>query len=109
MNILIFGFLTLGAIGTTNLQLVNLKSGFVVMEQKEGKIIFHDPILEDSMRETGVVIPPELQEAYGDRDRVKLEEENFFKAFKELYSSYIYDSDLYEWKATDSLITDQDS
>ncbi len=107
MNILIFSAIFIGTIGTTNFQFVNQQSGFVVMEQKEGKIIFHDPILEESMKETGIVIPPELQEEYGNRERVKLEEEGFFEAFKNLYSRYIYDSDVYEWRSSDSLITTQ--
>jgi len=77
---------------------VNQKSGFVVLEQKRGKVIFHDLILEAEMVETGVVIPPAAQGRYNYQERIKLSEEGFFEAFKEFYSIYIYDQDLYRWQ-----------
>ncbi len=78
-------------------QFVNNKSGFVLVEQKEGKVLFHDPILEAEMLEIGVVIPPSAQERYNNKERIKFGEEGFFEAFKEFYSVYIYDPDDYTW------------
>lgn len=80
-------------------QFLNQKTGFVVVEQIEGKIYFHDPILEDEMKEVGVVIPMQHQARYQGCERIKLGEKGFFEAFREFYSVYIYDSDVYVWQS----------
>jgi hypothetical protein len=85
-------------VGADTYQFVNQKNGFVVVEQIEGKIYFHDPILEDEMKELGVVIPPEHQARYEGCERVKFGEKGFFEAFREFYTVYIYDPDLYAWQ-----------
>ncbi len=98
MNILITCLASLSLLGTADLQFINQESGFVVVEQKDKLVVFHDPILEAEMTNTGIAIPPEHQEKYDHRERIKLGEEGFFEAFKEFYSVYIYDSTVYMWK-----------
>lgn len=98
MNILIVCLASLSLLGTADLQFVNNENGFVVVEQKDSQVIFHDPILEAEMVNSGIAIPPEHQERYEHRERVKLGEEGFFEAFKEFYSVYIYDPTVYTWK-----------
>ncbi len=102
MNVMIFllalFFLAAGRSDTH--QFVNQKNGFVVVEQIEDKIYFHDPILEDEMKESGVVIPPQHQARYAGCERVKLGEKGFFEAFREFYTVYIYDEDLYAWQSS---------
>ena len=95
---LIILILSIFALHADDQQFVNQTNGFVVVEERQGKIIFHDPILEEEMKDSGVVIPPEYQKEYQERERVRLGEEGFFKAFKEFYSVYIYDQTIYHWK-----------
>ncbi len=97
MNFLMACLASLSFLGAANPQFVNQENGFVVVEQKDNKVIFHDPILEVEMIESGVVIPPEHQERYGQKERIKFGEEGFFEAFKEFYSVYIYDPNVYRW------------
>ncbi|MBM3192795.1 MAG: hypothetical protein FJZ59_00995 [Chlamydiae bacterium] len=85
--------------GADTHQFINEKNGFVVVEQIEGKIFFHDPILEDEMRESGVVIPIQHQARYEGCERIRLGEKGFFEAFREFYSIYIYDSEVYAWRS----------
>ena len=80
------------------LKFVNQDSGFVVVEQRDDKIIFHDPILQAEMIEIGVAIPPQDQARYGFCEYVKFGEIGFFDAFQEFYSIYIYDPAIYQWK-----------
>ena len=100
MNIFFICLASLSMLGTAEVMFVNRETGFVVMEQIEDKLVFHDPILEAEMISSGIAIPPEHQERYGKRERVKLGENQFFKAFQEFYSVYIYDSAVYEWKSS---------
>ena len=87
--------------GSGNMKLENQQNGFVVVEQTEDKVVFYDPILEEQMIELGVVIPPSYQEKYGGRERVKLGEGQFFEAFQEFYSVYVFDPSVYQWKSVD--------
>lgn len=84
--------------GSGEMEFVNQQSGFVVVEQREGKVIFHDPIVEADMKEIGVAIPREARSRYEGREYVKLGEDGFFEAFREFYSVYIYDPDVYQWQ-----------
>ena len=100
MNILIMCLICLNTLlGARELQFVNQQTGFVVIEERDDKIIFHDPILKAEMIESGIAIPPHHQERYGCRERVKFGENQFFEAFQEFYSVYIYDPAVYQWKS----------
>ncbi len=77
---------------------VHEESGFVVVEKVNDQIYFNDPILEAEMLKSGVAIPPAHQSRYGGAERVKLDEERFFEAFQEFYTTYIFDPTLYHWE-----------
>ena len=86
-------------LGVSGIQLVSREGGFVVVEERDEKVQFNDPILEKVMIDDGVVIPPEAQERYGGRERVLLGEPQFFEAFQEFYSPYMFDDNRYQWKS----------
>jgi hypothetical protein len=98
MNIIYASIVSLSLFAEEYLQLVNQKNGFVVIEQKEGEVVLYDPILKAEMIEIGIAIPFLHQERYGLREYVKFDEPQFFEAFQEFYSVYIYDSATYQWK-----------
>ena len=79
-------------------RLVNQQSGFVPIEEVDGEVVFNDPLLEVEMIVYGVVIPTAHRERYHSGERIKLGENSFFKAFKEFYVPFIYDSCIYQWE-----------
>ncbi len=99
MNVL-FGAI-IAMFGGGDMELVNTKSGFVVVEQRAHEVVFNDPILEEQMIEFGVAIPPSHQKKYGGRERIRFGEYQFFDAFKEFYCTYVFDPDVYQWKLID--------
>jgi hypothetical protein len=79
------------------MKLVNTKSGFVVVEYQGDKTIFHDRMLEKEMQMRGIIIPPALRSEYGGKSTVRMNEKEFQKAFKEIYSKQAFSSQSYEW------------
>ena len=80
------------------MKLVNVKSGFVVVEYQGDKTIFHDRMLEKEMTVRGVSIPPPLRSEYGGKSSVRLNEKEFQKAFKEVYCGLAFNSPSFKWE-----------
>jgi hypothetical protein len=80
------------------MKLIHLKSGFVVAEYQGEKTIINDRILEKEMHHRGVLIPPALRTEYGGKMAVRLNEKEFQRAFKELYSSRVFNPKSYLWE-----------
>ena len=80
------------------MKLVNTKSGFVVVEYRGDKTIFHDRILEKEMTARGVSIPPPLRSKYGGKSNVRLNEKEFQKAFKEVYCEQALNTPSFKWE-----------
>jgi hypothetical protein len=76
---------------------LNYKTNFVVVEEIDGEIVFHDPILEDVMKEMGVAIPREHRHRFDHQERIFLGQKDFFRAFKEFYTPYVYATEDYGW------------
>ena len=82
----------------TKMKLINVKSGFVVVEYQGNKTIFHDRMLEKEMTVRGVIIPPPLRSEYGGKSSVRLDEIEFQKAFKDVYCKQAFNSQAYQWE-----------
>ncbi len=80
------------------MKLVNTKTGFVVVEFKEGKAEFHDRFLEAEMKETGILIPPAFISSYQDKEVIFLGDPLFEKAFVEVYYPLCVANIVYQWK-----------
>ncbi|MGC2594820.1 MAG: hypothetical protein WA347_00890 [Rhabdochlamydiaceae bacterium] len=80
------------------MKLINTTSKFVIAEYKGDKTIIHDRLLKKEMVMRGVTIPPALRSEYGGKAVVRLNEKEFQKAFKELYSTQAFNSKNYRWE-----------
>ena len=81
-----------------SMKLVNLKKQFVVVEYKEEQTLIHDKILEQEMKEGGVLIPPALRERFGGKTNVRLTDPEFQVAFKEVFCPNIFNLRNFEWQ-----------
>lgn len=82
----------------STMKLVNVKSGFVVVEFSKGEIRFGDRFLEAEMRKAGVLIPQVRRAEYGEKERVLLGDPLFQKAFVEIYVPLNIASSTYSWE-----------
>jgi len=80
------------------MKLVNIKTGFIVVEFKEGKAEFRDRFLEVEMKETGILIPPFLAKTFGDKEVIFLGDPLFEKAFIEVYYPLCIANVVYQWQ-----------
>jgi hypothetical protein len=79
-------------------KLVHVKSNFTVVEFIGEDTIIHDAILAKEMLERGVLIPPALQGLYHGKEAIRLGEEEFQRAFKEIFCVNIFSSSNYVWQ-----------
>lgn len=79
-------------------KLIHVKSNFTLVEFIGQDTVFHDRILEKEMTERGVLIPPALRGLYNGKEAIRLGEEEFQRAFKEIFSINIFDSSNYAWE-----------
>ena len=80
------------------MKLINQKSGFVVAEYQGENTIIHDRILAKEMAVRGVIIPPAIRSEYDGKSAVRLNDKEFQKAFKELYSPQVFNAKNYRWE-----------
>jgi len=80
------------------MKLINTKTGFVVVEFKEGKAEFHDRFLEVEMKETGILIPPIMTKDFENREVIFLGDSLFEKAFVEVYYPLCIVNSIYQWQ-----------
>jgi hypothetical protein len=80
------------------MKLIHIKSGFVVAEYQGEKTMIHDRVLEKEMTIRGVMIPSGLRPDYGGKIAVRLNDKEFQKAFKELYSTQAFNPKSYHWE-----------
>ena len=59
------------------MKLVNIKTGFVVVEFREGKAEFYDRFLAVEMKETGILSPPALASSFGDKEVIFFDDLQF--------------------------------
>lgn len=81
-----------------SMKLVNVKSGFVVVEFSKGETHFGDRFLEAEMRKAGILIPQAKRAEFGGKDSVLLGDPLFQKAFVEIYVPLNIASSTYSWE-----------
>jgi hypothetical protein len=79
------------------MQLINIKTGFVVVKYLEAKAFFNDRFLEKQMNIQGIVVPPFLQKQFNDKTVIFLKDPEFQKAFKEIYYLFSMNTKLFRW------------
>jgi hypothetical protein len=80
------------------MKLVNTKTGFVVVEFKQGKAEFYDRFLEAEMKETGILVPPVMSKDFEEKEVILLGDPLFEKAFIEIYYPYCIANVVYQWQ-----------
>ena len=80
------------------MKLVNMKTGFVVVEFKEGKAEFHDRFLQAEMEETGILIPPAFAHSFEGKEEIHLGDPLFERAFIEIYYPLCIANSVYQWQ-----------
>lgn len=80
------------------MKLVNVKSGFVVVEFDQEKALFGDRFLEAEMKESGIAIPANRRAEFGGKETILLGDPLFRKAFVEVYVPLSIASSAYRWE-----------
>lgn len=95
-------FIAASAIASTlcgePMKLINIKTGFVVVEFVNGKAEFHDRFLEKEMEETGILIPPAFAPSFENKEVIFLTDPLFEKAFMEVYYPLCIANAVYRWQ-----------
>lgn len=81
-----------------DMKLVHVASGFVVVEFRDEKTTFYDPLIEAEIEERGILVPPFMRSQFSGKDVVLLEDSDFPRAFKEIYYPFTLDEKAYQWK-----------
>jgi len=78
-------------------KLINKQTGQPVVEFGKETVLFHNKFLEREMRALGILIPHGMRGIYYGKDCIRLGEEGFDKAFKEIYYITMMDPEIFEW------------
>jgi hypothetical protein len=79
------------------MQLINIKTGCVIVEYKESATLFYDPFLEREMKMKGICIPPYLRSAFEGKSVIRFKDKEFQRAFKDVYAQAVFNSPIYQW------------
>jgi hypothetical protein len=79
-------------------RLINIQTNQPVVEFQGSETIFHSKFLENEMREMGIPIPHGLRSYFQGQDCIYLGDNNFQRAFKEVYYLTIMDHNIFQWK-----------
>ena len=82
----------------TNMKLINTRTGFVVVEFKDGAAHFQDRFLEAEMQDRGISIPEPRRADFGGKDTIYPGDTLFQKAFADIYVPLSIASPHYQWK-----------
>ncbi|MFZ0565916.1 MAG: hypothetical protein WAM28_07010 [Chlamydiales bacterium] len=80
------------------MKLVNKQTNEPIIEFEGKKTLFHNKFLEQEMRSIGILIPHGLRGVYHGKNYVRLEDEEFQKAFKEIYCLTSMNPDTFQWQ-----------
>jgi len=77
---------------------VNKQTDQPLVEFIEGQTLFHSRYLEREMRTLGIPIPPGSRSLFNGQDTIYLGDDQFQKAFKEIYYETLMDRTLFKWE-----------
>jgi len=80
------------------MKLVNNRSGFVLIEFKNGTPLFQDRFLEAEMKERGIAIPVNRRAEYKGKDSIYPGDPQFQQAFTEIYVPLVLASNHFQWQ-----------
>jgi hypothetical protein len=78
-------------------KLVNRHTKKPIVEFEGDKTIIYNKYLEHEMRNIGIPIPHGLRGIYHGKDYVRLGDDDFQKAFQEVYYLTTINTDLFHW------------
>lgn len=79
------------------MKLIHIKTGFIVLEFQKGKTLIYDRVLDKQMRTQGILIPASIRKLYDGKKAIRLSDDTFQTAFKDLFFHQIFDSKQYAW------------
>lgn len=80
------------------MKLVNVNTNQPIVEfQEDGRILIYSKFLEHEMRSIGITIPPGLRSLYNGKDCVRLGDEEFQRAFKEVFYLTAMNPNIFHW------------
>ncbi|MEX1013141.1 MAG: hypothetical protein WD595_04985 [Waddliaceae bacterium] len=79
------------------MKLVNTALDFTVLEFEGNETKFHDNYMKREMEEIGIRVPYLLQNLYNNKRVIKLTDDQFQKAFKEIYYPLVLDESKFKW------------
>jgi phospholipid N-methyltransferase len=80
------------------MKLVNINTGFVVLEFKDNTTIFGDRFLERELIERGVAIPKSHRAEFQGKSAIFPNDPLFHRAFQEIYVPLTLASPSYQWQ-----------
>ena len=81
------------------MQLINRETQQPIVEFRGKEILFFSKFLEHEMRIMGIPVPPGQRSAFNGRDCVFLDDEDFQRAFKEIYYPRAMDPATFHWQS----------
>lgn len=96
---LIVGLLPIAALQNGDpMKLVHSRTGYVVVEFKEGKPQFHDRFLKAELEDRGIAIPPFKRSEFQGKEAIFPDDPLFQKAFAEVYLPLCIADPAYKWE-----------
>jgi hypothetical protein len=80
-----------------NKKLVNRHTHQPIIEFEGEKTLIHNKFLEHEMRSIGIPIPHGLRGVYHGKECIRLEDQEFQKAFQEIYYLTAMNPDTFQW------------
>ncbi len=79
------------------MRLINTNTAQSLVEFQGNETIFHNKFLEREMEMIGIPVPPGLRGVYHGKDCICLGDEDFQKAFREIYYLTAMDPREFQW------------
>jgi len=79
------------------MKLINTNTYQSLVEFQGDQTIIHNKFLENEMRSIGIPVPHGLRGVYQGKDCIRLEDEEFQKAFKEIYYLTAMNPEKFHW------------
>lgn len=78
-------------------RLINIQTNQSIVEFEGDNTLFHSKFLEKEMRELGIPVPHGLRGIYHGKERIRLGDEEFQQAFREIYYLTTMNPEKFRW------------
>jgi hypothetical protein len=79
-------------------KLMNMETGSIVVEFRDGNVRFSDCFLELELQQNGIYIPSSMKPGFDNKEIVYMSDPMFEKAFLEVYYPLCIANSLYQWQ-----------